>query len=189
MTGVAPAEAVTNGRLLLPANTVILLSGSIRTAISAPTRLRRSARMRPVIRPVPEMPTSAFGALATMVPSGSRTTMSRMRSAVRPLASRSSCVPPTSTSCPPPKFSLIAAVSQGVAMSSSIGPLDRRHQSAASAMSSDGCRASRRPARACAGAATTAAGLRSRTAPGRRVHGRESEARFCRETLSAESCR
>jgi hypothetical protein len=84
------ADAVTNGRLLLPAKTVTLLSGSIRTAISAPTRLRRSARMRPVNRPVPETPTSAFGALATMVPSASRTTMSRMRSAVRPLASRSS---------------------------------------------------------------------------------------------------
>jgi hypothetical protein len=84
------ADAVTNGRLLPPANTVTWLSDSIRTAISAPTRLSRSARMRPVNRPVPEMPTSAFGALATTVPSASRTTMSRMRSDVRPLASRSS---------------------------------------------------------------------------------------------------
>ncbi len=130
MAAVDAAEAVTNGRLLPPANTVTLLSGSMRTAISAPTRLSRSARMRPVNRPEPEMPTSAFGALATTVPSASRTTMSRMRSDVRPLASRSSWVPPSSTSWPPPKFSLIAAVSHGVAISSSIGPLDRRHQSA-----------------------------------------------------------
>ncbi len=130
MTGVEDAEAVTKGRCLLPANTVTLLSDSMRTAISAPTRLSRSARMRPVIRPVPETPTSAFGALATIVPSASRTTMSRMRNAVRPLASRSSWVPPTSTSWPPPKFSLIAAVSHGVARSSSIGPLDRRHHKA-----------------------------------------------------------
>ena len=69
-------------------------------------------------------------ALATMVPSASRTTMSRMRSDVRPFASRSICVPPISTSWPAPKFSLIAAVSHGVAMSSSIGPLESRHQSA-----------------------------------------------------------
>ena len=128
--GAALADAVTKGRLLPPAKTVTLLSDSIRTAISAPTRLRRSARMRPVNRPVPETPTSAFGALATMVPSASRTTMSRMRSDVRPFASRSICVPPISTSWPAPKFSLIAAVSHGVAMSSSIGPLESRHQSA-----------------------------------------------------------
>ena len=37
-----------------------------------------------------ETPTSAFGALATIAPSGSRTTMSRMRNAVRPFESRSS---------------------------------------------------------------------------------------------------
>ena len=130
MAGVEPAAAVTNGRLLLPAKTVTLLSVSIRTAISAPTRLRRSARIRPAIRPEPDNPTSAFGALATIVPCASRTTISRMRSAVRPLTSRSNCVPPTSTSWPPPIFSLIAAVSQGVAMSSSIGPLESRHHSA-----------------------------------------------------------
>ena len=93
----AAADAVTNGRLLAPANTVTRLSGSIRTCISAPTRLSRSARTRPVIRPELDTPTSALGALATIVPSGSRTTISRMRSAVRPLASRSSWVPPTST--------------------------------------------------------------------------------------------
>ena len=96
-SGPGAADAVTNGRLLAPAKTVTLLSGSMRTCISAPTRLSRSARTRPVNRPEPETPTSAFGALATTVPSASRTTMSRMRSAVRPLASRSSCVPPTST--------------------------------------------------------------------------------------------
>src|SRR5262249_5082301 len=67
--GANVAEAVTNGRLLLPAKTVTLLSDSMRTAISAPTRLSRSARMRPASRPAPEMPTSALGALATTVPS------------------------------------------------------------------------------------------------------------------------
>ena len=41
------------------------------------------------------MPTSAFGADATTAPLASRTTMSRSRNAVRPLSSRSSCVPPT----------------------------------------------------------------------------------------------
>src|SRR5262249_59741239 len=56
--GVDDAEAVTNGRLLLPANTVTLLSGSIRTCISAPTRLSRCARTRPVRRPALETPTS-----------------------------------------------------------------------------------------------------------------------------------
>ena len=53
MTGVENADAVTKGRLLLPANTVTLLSNSIRTAISAPTKLRRSARMRPVNKAEP----------------------------------------------------------------------------------------------------------------------------------------
>jgi hypothetical protein len=91
------ADAVTNGCRLVPANTVTLLSGSMRTCISAPTRLSRLARTLPVISPEPEKLTSAFGALATISPCASRTTMSRMRSAVRPLASRSSCVPPTAT--------------------------------------------------------------------------------------------
>src|SRR5262249_56865707 len=54
--GGSVAEAVTNGRLLLPAKTVTLLSDSMRTAISAPTRLSRSARMRPASRLAPEMP-------------------------------------------------------------------------------------------------------------------------------------
>ena len=49
--GLEAAEAVTNGRLLLPAKIVTVLSDSMRTAISAPTRLSRSARMRPVNRP------------------------------------------------------------------------------------------------------------------------------------------
>ena len=128
--GLEAAEAVTNGRLSPPAKIVTVLSDSMRTAISAPTRLSRSARIRPVNRPQPDTPTSAFGALATTVPSASRTTMSRMRSDTRPLASRSSWVPPSTTSWPPPRFSLIAAVSHGVATSSSIGPLDRRHHSA-----------------------------------------------------------
>ena len=43
---------------------------------------------------MPEMPISAFGALATTTPSASRTTMSRMRTEVRPCSSRSICVPP-----------------------------------------------------------------------------------------------
>ena len=76
---------------------------------------------------MPEMPTSAFGALATTVPSASRTTMSRKRREVRPFSSRSICVPPTVTVCLPPKFFSIAAFSHGVAMSSSIGPLASRH--------------------------------------------------------------
>ena len=129
-TGALAAEAVTNGRLSPPANTVTLLSGSIRTAISAPTRLRRSARMRPAIRLQPEMPTSAFGALATTAPSRSRTTMSRMRNLICPLASRSSWVPPISMSWPPPNFSWIAVVSHGVATSRPTGPLASRSQRA-----------------------------------------------------------
>ena len=40
MKGVETAAAVTNGRFMLPANTVSLLSRSMRTAISAPTRLQ-----------------------------------------------------------------------------------------------------------------------------------------------------
>ena len=102
----------------------------MRTCISAPTRLSRLARTRPVISPEPEKLTSALGALATISPWASRTTMSRMRSAVRPLASRSSCVPPTAMRWWLPKFSSIAAVSQGVAISKSIGPLPSRHHSA-----------------------------------------------------------
>ena len=125
------AEAVAIGRLLAPANTVTRPSVSMRTDISAPTRLRLSARTLPVSRLVPEMPTSAFGALATMVPSASRTTMSRKRNDVRPFSSRSIWVPPTDTVCLPPKFCSIAAFSHGVATSSSIGPLERRHHSAA----------------------------------------------------------
>ena len=52
-----------------PAKTVSLLSSSIRTAISAPTKLKLSARIRPNKRLRPEMPSSALGALATTVPS------------------------------------------------------------------------------------------------------------------------
>ena len=80
-------------------------------------------------QPMPESPTSAFGALATMVPSASRTTTLSRRSEVRPFSSRSICVPPTVTVCLPPKFSSMAAFSQGVATSSSIGPCASRHHS------------------------------------------------------------
>ena len=121
------AAAVAIGRLLAPAKTVIRPSVSIRTDISAPTRLRLSARTFPVSRPRPERPTSAFGAVATTVPSASRTTMSRKRKDVRPFSSRSIWVPPTTTVCLPPKFFSIAAFNHGVAISSSIGPLVRRH--------------------------------------------------------------
>ncbi len=180
--GVEPAAAVTNGRLLLPANTVSLLSDSIRTAISAPTRLSRSARMRPVKSPMPEMPTSAFGALATMLPSESRTTMSRMRSDVRPLASRSICVPPISTSCPPPRFSLIATVNHGVATSSSIGPLDSRHHNAPTAS------AARPPS-----PPLTRASLRRRGHPGggssQRRHDARSQSRAHQESGDARGRR
>ena len=89
------AAAVAIGRLLAPANTVTRPSVSMRTDSSAPTRLRLDARRLPVSRPAPDMPTSAFGALATTVPSASRTTMSRKRSDVRPFSSRSIWVPPT----------------------------------------------------------------------------------------------
>ena len=45
------ADAVTNGCRLVPANTVTLLSGSMRTCISAPTRLSRLARTLPGHQP------------------------------------------------------------------------------------------------------------------------------------------
>src|SRR6516225_5016572 len=47
------------------ANTVILPSRSIRTASSAPSKLKLSARMCPLSRLKPETRISAFGALAT----------------------------------------------------------------------------------------------------------------------------
>ncbi len=126
-TGAAGALAI--GRLSAPANTITRPSVSMRTDISAPTRLRLCARTWPRNRPMPESPTSAFGALATMVPSASRTTTLSRRSEVRPFSSRSICVPPTVTVCLPPKFSSMAAFSQGVATSSSIGPCASRHHS------------------------------------------------------------
>src|SRR3954452_8426454 len=49
--GAALVDVGAEGRVVPQAKTVTLLSDSIRTAISAPTRLRRSARMRPVNRP------------------------------------------------------------------------------------------------------------------------------------------
>ena len=67
---------------------------------------------------MPETRTSAFGALATTVPSASRTTMSRMRTAVPPFSVRSIWVPPTSTWWLLPKFSSIAEASHGVTTSS-----------------------------------------------------------------------
>ncbi len=112
------AAAVAIGCLLAPAKTVTSPSCSMRTAISAPTRLRLSARMWPLSRLMPETRTSALGALATTVPSGSRTTMSRMRTAAPPFSVRSICVPPTSTRCSLPKFSSMAEASHGVATSS-----------------------------------------------------------------------
>ena len=95
--GARLADAVTKGRLLPPAKTVTLLSGSIRTAISAPTRLSRSARMWPVNRPALETPTSALGALATIGAVGVAHHDVAHAQRVRPLASRSIWVPPTLT--------------------------------------------------------------------------------------------
>jgi hypothetical protein len=99
----------------------------MRTDISAPTKLRLRARNCQCSNADPEIPTSAFGALATTVPSGARTTMSRNRNEGLPSSSRSSWVPPTETVCEPPKFSSIADLSHGVAKSNSIGPLASRH--------------------------------------------------------------
>ena len=124
---VAGTAAVAIGCLSAPAKIVTPPSCSIRTAISAPTRLRLSARIWPRNRLSPETRTSAFGALATTVPSASRTTMSRMRTAVPPSSVRSICVPPTSTRRPLPKFSSMAEASHGVTTSSWMGPLDSLH--------------------------------------------------------------
>ena len=124
---VAGTAAVAIGCLSAPAKIVTPPSCSIRTAISAPTRLRLSARIWPRNRLSPETRTSAFGALATTVPSVSRTTMSRMRTAVPPSSVRSICVPPTSTRRPLPKFSSMAEASHGVTTSSWMGPLDSLH--------------------------------------------------------------
>jgi hypothetical protein len=97
----------------------------------ASTRRKLSARGLAMSKLVPEIQTSAFGATATFAPlTASRSTMSRRRSAVRPDASRSSCVPPTWIRYLLPKFFSIAEVSHGVAMSSMIGPLDSRHTTA-----------------------------------------------------------
>ena len=125
--GVSAGNAVAIGRLSAPANTVTSPSFSMRTAVSAPTRLRLTARTLPDSRLMPERPISAFGALATTVPSASRTTMSRRRNEVWPVSSRSIWVPPTMTVWLAPKFSAMAAFSHGVAMSISIGPLESRH--------------------------------------------------------------
>ncbi len=155
--------AVAIGCLSAPAKTVTSPSRSMRTASSAPTRLRLSARMWPLSRLMPETRISAFGALATTVPSGSRTTMSRTRTAAPPFSVRSIWVPPTSTCSRLPKFSSIADTSQGVNASSWIGPLASRHHSPRQpSISSAGeqRRADRRRAGSGADAGRAAAGRR-----------------------------
>ena len=112
-----------------PADTETWPSGEMRIASSASTRLRLSARSRPINSAVPESLTSAFGAVATIARSRSRTTMSRMRTAMRMRPARSIWVPPISTVLPWPIFSSIAGASQGVAMSRLIGPAPSRHHS------------------------------------------------------------
>ena len=123
------ATPVASGLAVSPADTVTWPSGVIRTASSASTRLRLSARSRPIRSAVPDSFTSAFGAVATMTWSRSRTTMSRMRTAIRIRPARSICVPPTATVLPWPIFSSIAAASQGVATSRLMGPAPSRHHS------------------------------------------------------------
>ncbi len=118
-----------SGLAVSPAETVTVPSGEIRTASSASTRLRLSARSRPINKAVPESFTSAFGAVATITRSLSLTTISRMRTAMRIRPARSIWVPPTSTVLPWPIFSSIAAASQGVAISRLIGPAPSRHHS------------------------------------------------------------
>ncbi len=99
----------------------------MRTASSASTRFRLSARNCPNNNAEPESRTSAFGALATIAWSRSRTMMSRIRTAIRIRPARSICVPPTSTVLPCPIFCSIAVASQGVTMSRLIGPAPSRH--------------------------------------------------------------
>ena len=123
------ATPVASGFAVSPADTVTWPSGVIRTASSASTRLRLSARSRPIRSAVPDSFTSAFGAVATMTWSRSRTTISRMRTAIRIRPARSICVPPTATVLPWPIFSSIAAASQGVATSRLMGPAPSRHHS------------------------------------------------------------
>ena len=60
------ATPVASGLAVSPAETVTWPSGVMRTASSASTRLRLSARSRPISSAVPESFTSAFGAVATM---------------------------------------------------------------------------------------------------------------------------
>ena len=123
------ATPVASGLAVSPADTVTWPSGVIRTASSASTRLRLSARSRPIRSAVPDSFTSAFGAVATTAWSRSRTTMSRIRTAIRIRPARSICVPPTSTVLPWPILSSIAAASHGVATSRLIGPAPSRHHS------------------------------------------------------------
>ena len=60
------ATPVASGFAVSPADTVTVPSGAIRIASSASTRLRLSARRRPISSAAPDSLTSAFGALATM---------------------------------------------------------------------------------------------------------------------------
>ena len=78
---------------------------------------------------MPDSFTSAFGAVATTARSRSRTTMSRIRTAILIRPARSICVPPTSTVLPWPILSSMAAASHGVATSRLIGPAPSRHHS------------------------------------------------------------
>ena len=102
----------------------------MRTDISAPTRLRLSARTWPRnrlcrkcrLRPSARSPRPCRRRRAPRCRAGAAR-CGRSRRA------RSACRRP-STVCLPPKFSSIAAVSHGVATSSSIGPLESRHHSA-----------------------------------------------------------
>ena len=73
------------------------------------------------------MRTSAFGAVATICPSRSRTMMSSTRTAMRARPARSIWVPPISTAYSLLTLSLIALVSHGVATSNAIGPSPSRH--------------------------------------------------------------
>ena len=100
----------------------------MRSAISAPIRLKRSVWTWPLRKLNEETPTSALGALAITVPCASRTTTLRKRSAERPASSYSSTVPPTSTRCWPPSFCSIAEVSHGVTKSIATGPVESCHQ-------------------------------------------------------------
>ena len=81
-------------------------SGAMRTESSAPTRLRLSARGRSGQQARAGQADLRARRAGHDRAVGSRTTMSRMRTAVRPCSSRSRTVPPTSTLWRLPKFCL-----------------------------------------------------------------------------------